>query len=120
MPHKLKYLFVFLICVCAQASFAQNTTGYPPPNIQQNIYRQDTTNRSKKLTDDQILDTLRKREEGKKDSVVFSSKFIRVTNERLLNDSTQVFPLDTGLTNFENYSPLLQPRDPKIFSGNLG
>jgi hypothetical protein len=31
-----------------------------------------------------------------------------------------VFPLDTGLVNFENYSPLYQPRSPKIGLGNLG
>jgi len=118
MLNKLKYLFIFLICASAQAVFAQN---YPPPtNGQQNIYRQDTSTRPKKLTDDQLIDTLRKREESQKDSVVFSSKFIRVTNERLLNDSTQVFPVDTGLTNFENYSPLYQPKNPRLNLGNLG
>ena len=47
-------------------------------------------------------------------------KFIRITNERLLKDSTHLLPLDTTLTNFENYNPLLQPRDPKIYLGNTG
>ncbi len=123
MPHKLKYLLLLLICASAQAVFAQYTPGYPNnqyPNNQQNIYRQDTSTRPKKLTDDQMIDTLRKQEESRKDSVVFNSKFIRITNERMLNDSTQLFPIDTALVNFENYSPLYQPKDPRINLGNLG
>src|ERR1700710_1851958 len=120
MPDKLKYILLLLICLTAQVAFAQYNTGYPPN--QQNIYRQDTSTRpsAKKLTDDQMIDTLRKQEESRKDSVIFNSKFIRVTNERLLNDSTQLFPLDTGITNFENYSPLNQPKRPTINLGNLG
>ncbi|MDB5112527.1 MAG: hypothetical protein JWR67_3641 [Mucilaginibacter sp.] len=120
MPDKFKYILLLFICLAAQVSFAQYNPAYP--NQQQNIYRQDTSTRkpAKKLTDDQMIDTLRKQEEGRKDSVVFSSKFIRVTNERLLNDSTQLFPLDTGITNFENYSPLYQPKTPTINLGSLG
>ncbi len=79
----------------------------------------DTGNR-KRLTDDQMVDTLRKRQENKHDTVIFNAKFIKVTNERLLNDSTQVFPLDTTLQNFENYSPINQPRHPTMNLGNLG
>jgi hypothetical protein len=123
MPDKLKYLLLLLICASTMTAFAQVNPSYPPN--QQNYYRQgqqDTSTRqpAKKLTDDQLIDTLRKREEHGKDSVIFSSKFIRVTNERLLNDSTQVFPIDTGVTNFENYSPLYQPKSPKINLGSLG
>ncbi len=82
--------------------------------------RDTATTTRKTLTDEQVLDTLRKQEEHRKDSVIFTSRFIRVTNERFLNDSTQVFLLDTGLVNFENYSVLYQPRSPKIGTGNLG
>jgi hypothetical protein len=121
MPDKFKYILLLLIGLSAQTVFAQNTGTYPP-NPQNNIYRQagQDTARHKTLTADQEIDTLRKKEEKGKDSVIFNSKFIRVTNERLLNDSTQVFPIDTGLTNFENYSPLYQPKTPKINLGNLG
>ncbi|RYY24237.1 MAG: hypothetical protein EOP41_05985 [Sphingobacteriaceae bacterium] len=82
----------------------------------------DTSHRktAKPLTDDQLLDTLRKQDEHKSDSVVFNSKFIRITNAHLLNDSTQVVPLDTTLNNFENYSVLYQPKHPAIGLGNLG
>jgi hypothetical protein len=121
MPQKLKHILLLLICTSAKVAFAQNTTPPVYPNQQPNIYRQDTSTRvTKKLTDDQLIDTLRKREEGAKDSVIFNSKFIRITNERLLNDSTQLMPLDTGITSFQNYSPLFQPKTPKISLGYLG
>ncbi|MEO6151214.1 MAG: putative porin, partial [Mucilaginibacter sp.] len=114
----------------AQVAFAQYTPGYPgaspgygPAGQGQNPFARDSvTSRTPpvELTPDQLLDTLRKREENKQDTVILSSKLIKVTNERLLNDSTQVFPLDTGLTNFENYSPLFQPRTPRISLGGTG
>jgi hypothetical protein len=100
--------------VYAQYANPTNTT-YPQVN-----HLRDTVPVTKSLTQDQMLDTLRKQQQHKKDSVIFTSKFIRVTNERLLNDSTQVFPLDTALTNFENYSVLYQIHTPKIGLGNLG
>jgi len=126
MPDKLKYILILLICLSAQAVFAQyNQTGYPaqpgyngqprPAN-----FNDTATNHKQVLTADQEIDTLRKREEQARDSVIFSSKFIKVVNENLLHDSTQVFPLDTGITNFENYSPLYQPLTPKIGLGYLG
>lgn len=68
----------------------------------------------------QSIDSLRKREENKRDSVVYTSKYIRVTSEELLKDSTQVFPIDTSLKDFENYSSLYQPRSPRIGLGNTG
>jgi hypothetical protein len=121
MLNKVKYLLIVLLCTFVQAAFAQ-FTNQNLQNQQQNPFTRDTINRTpvKKLTDDQLMDTLRKKEDNKKDSVIFTSKFIRVTNEQLLSDSTQAFPLDTGLVNFENYSPLYQPRNPKIGLGSLG
>ncbi|WP_428328830.1 putative porin [Mucilaginibacter sp.] len=104
-------------------AFAQisTTTGYPGQQGQR-LNLRDTTGRGsqKVLTGDQELDSLRKKLEKKKDTVVFSSKFIKYTKESWLRDSTQLFPLDTGLYNFENYSPLLQPRSPKISLGYTG
>jgi hypothetical protein len=122
MPDKLKYILILLICVFAQAAFAQtNPNDNYPGQSQRRVNTRDTTTGTKKvLTGDQELDSLRKKQDKKKDSVVFNSKFIRVTNERLLRDSTQLFPLDTALYNYENYSPLLHPRNPKISLGNTG
>jgi len=126
MQNQLRYtLLVMLICLSAGTALAQTTTipGYPNNTIRRNNFNNDTSKTKqpgKQLTGDQEIDAERQKEEKKRDSVIFTSKFIRVTNERLLSDSTQVFPLDTGLTNFENYSPLYQPRSPKIGLGNLG
>ncbi|MGZ3832653.1 MAG: putative porin [Mucilaginibacter sp.] len=102
--------------------FAQSPTNpnYPQRQQRADFGRDTATTSTKRLTGDQEIDAQRKKEERKNDSVTFTSKFIRVTNERLLSDSTQVFLLDTGLANFENYSPLYQPRSPKIGLGNLG
>src|SRR5271154_1849352 len=117
MPDKLKYIILLLICAFGQAALAQsqgnpnypnNNPGYPG---QQRRDTRDTAS-TKVYTADQQLDSLRKKIDKKKDTVVFSSKFIKVTNEKLLKDSTQLLPLDTGLYNFENYNPLSQPRSP--------
>jgi hypothetical protein len=114
-----------LICTFAQTVFAQSTNNpnYPGnnPNYpnQQRMNTRDTGT-AKVYTTDQQLDSLRKKLDKKKDTVIFSSKFIRYTNERLLKDSTRLLRLDTGLYNFENYSPLDQPRSPKISLGNTG
>ena len=128
MPVKLKYIILLLMCAIGQAAFAQvpnypsnpnnpNNPTYPGQQRQPNYNDTGTT---KVLSADQQLDSLRRKIDKKKDTVVFSSKFIRVTNERLLKDSTQLLRLDTGIVNFENYSPVLQPNDPKITLGNTG
>ncbi len=132
MPDKLKYILLLMICVFAQAAFAQvpnyptnpnnpNNPNYPnnPNNPNQRFNLRDTTTQ-KVLSSDQQLDSLRKKVDKKKDTVIFNSKYIRVTNERLLKDSTQLLPIDTGVFNFENYSPLSQPRHPRISLGYTG
>jgi len=65
-------------------------------------------------------DSLRKLLDGEKDSVVFTSKFIRYTTLRLTKDSIQTIPIDTSLIGFHNFSPLFQPRSPTVGTGNLG
>ncbi|MBD1366877.1 putative porin [Mucilaginibacter sp. ZT4R22] len=122
MAAKLKYLLLVLICASVQAAFGQVPTTYPGQQSREPVYSRDTSSRIKNTRpgDSQNIDSIRARDERKKDSVVFTSKFIKVTSERLLSDSTQLFPLDTGLVNFENYSPLNQPRNPKVHLGYLG
>ncbi|MGY4539339.1 hypothetical protein ACVW0P_003773 [Mucilaginibacter sp. UYNi724] len=122
MTNKLKYLLILLLCASVQGVFAQiNNTRFPGQNKSDPVYKRDTIKNGRTNGgDSQNLDSIRKREENRKDSVVFTSKFIKVTSERLLMDSIQLFPLDTGLVNFENYSPLNQPRNPKISLGYPG
>ncbi|WP_374951255.1 putative porin [Mucilaginibacter sp.] len=122
MAQKLRYLVFILCCTFVQQALAQVPVGTPTyPGQQQNypVYSRDTSRNASRQAS-QNLDSVRKREENRKDSVEFNSKYIKITNERLLTDSTQLFPLDTGLVNFENYSVLSQPRNPKISLGYLG
>jgi len=121
MPGKLKHIILLLLCLGMGAAFAQSPTNpnYPGgiptrPNLR------DTGRTAPRMTSEQEMDSLRRRQDKRHDTVVFNSKFIRVTNERFMKDSTQLFPLDTGIYNFENYSPLNQPRNPRIHLGNLG
>ena len=121
MPGKLKYIILLLLCLGTGAAFAQSPTNpnYPGgiptrPNLR------DTGRTAPRMTSEQEMDSLRRRQDKRHDTVVFNSKFIRVTNERFMKDSTQLFPLDTGIYSFENYSPLNQPRNPRIHLGNLG
>lgn len=135
MLNKLSYILLLFICLWMKPVFAQynNGTNGQYNNGQQyngqygngmqpnGFMRGDTTTRNTTpLTTGELMDSLRRKDDKRRDSVIFSSKFIRVTNELLMNDSTQVLPLDTGLTNFENYSPLNQPHHPKIGLGSLG
>jgi len=66
------------------------------------------------------LDSLRKKEEGAKDSVVYNAKYIRFTKLSLSKDSIVLLPLDTSTTNIQNYSPLLQPKHPAVTTGSMG
>lgn len=121
MSRKLRYLLTILLIASVQTALGQirNNPTYPGQQ-QEPVYSRDTTLTSGRNSASQNLDSIRKREENKRDSIVFNSKYIKVTSERLMADSTQLFPLDTGLVNFENYSPLSQPRNPKIHLGYLG
>ncbi len=145
MPDKLKLFLSLVICLWVTTTVAQNgppynnggynNGGYNNGNNNGNYnngnYNNDpryptnfndtTRNRSRVLTTDQMIDTLRKREKQRMDSVIFSTRFIKITNEALLRDSTQLFPLDTSLTDFENYNPLFFARNPKIsLGGTMG
>lgn len=117
MHKKLKYIFLLLMCLSVHAVFAQYNN---PNNRPKPLSTRDTIKPTRQVSDDEMLDSLRKKEDNKRDSVIFTSKFIRVTNERSLNDSTQTFALDTGITHFENYNPLIDPRSPRIHLGATG
>jgi hypothetical protein len=120
MANKLKYIILLLICASVQTVFGQIRNPTYPGQSTEPVYSRDTSKNVRSNGDSQNIDSLRKRQEEKRDSIEFNSKYIKVTNERLLSDSTQLFPLDTGLVNFENFSPLNQPRNPKISLGYLG
>jgi hypothetical protein len=66
------------------------------------------------------LDSLRKKLENGKDSVIFTSRFVRYTTLKLTKDSIQTLALDTSLRGMQNFSPIVQPRRPTINTGNIG
>jgi hypothetical protein len=87
MANKLKYLLILLICAFAQAGFAQvvGNPRFPGQNPNEPVYSRDTSRNVRRGNNDsQNIDSIRKREENRKDSIVFTSKFIKVTSERLL------------------------------------
>ena len=140
MPDRLKLLLSLFICFWVTTTVAQNgppynnggynNGGYNNGNNNGNYnndprsrtnFNDTTRNTGKALTTDQMIDTLRKREKQRMDSVIFNTRFIKITNEALLRDSTQLFPLDTSLVDFENYNPLFYARNPKIsLGGTMG
>jgi len=66
------------------------------------------------------LDSLRKREEGAQDTIIYSAKYIKFTKLALSKDSIVLIPLDTSTTNIQHYSPILEPRHPTVGLGNMG
>ncbi|CAM4159968.1 Putative porin [Pedobacter westerhofensis] len=72
------------------------------------------------VNENKELDSLRNKLENGKDSVVFTSRFVRYTTLKLTKDSIQTLPLDTSLRGFQNFSPIVQPRRPTINTGNIG
>lgn len=72
------------------------------------------------INDNKEADSIRKKLDGAKDSVVFTAKYIRFTKLGLSKDSIVLLPLDTSTVNIQNYSPLLQPKHPTISLGNMG
>ncbi|MBE7174832.1 MAG: putative porin [Mucilaginibacter polytrichastri] len=110
--------------LAATGAYAQIPTqpAYPGQRTNTSPF-QDTTRRDRENPgedEEMDIDSMRKRAEGNRDSVIFTAKFIRYTNLKLLSDSTQTLPLDTGLSNFENYNVLYQPERPTLGIGNLG
>jgi hypothetical protein len=72
------------------------------------------------VNDNKELDSLRNKMENSKDSVIFTSRFVRYTTLRLTKDSIQTLALDTSLRGMQNFSPIVQPRRPTINTGNIG
>ncbi len=66
------------------------------------------------------LDSLRKKEEGARDSVVFTAKYVRYTTRKLTKDSIQTLPIDTNLAGIQHFSPIAQPRRPMVSTGQVG
>jgi hypothetical protein len=66
------------------------------------------------------VDSLRNQLENRKDSIVYTSKYIKFTKEEFLIDSTRLFELDTTTRDFHRFNPLYDPRSPTINLGVMG
>ncbi|MEY3678189.1 MAG: hypothetical protein RI924_330, partial [Bacteroidota bacterium] len=66
------------------------------------------------------LDSLRKKEESRRDSVVPGPNNIRYTNLAMLKDSVFTLQLDTALKDFHHYNLLNLPQRPTINLGGTG
>ncbi len=66
------------------------------------------------------LDSLRKKEESRRDSVVPTAKYIRYANLSMLKDSIFTLQIDTALKDFQHYNPLNPPSRPSINLGGTG
>ncbi|WP_293300210.1 putative porin [Pedobacter sp. UBA4863] len=82
-----------------------------------NVYAQDLKT---SIAGNKELDSLRKKEESSKDSVIFTAKYIRYTTRKLTKDSIQTLPIDTALANIQNFSPIAQPNRPTVGTGLIG
>jgi hypothetical protein len=59
-------------------------------------------------------------QEMKEDSIIYTSKYIRYTNLKILKDGTQTRAIDTTLSNFQNYSPIYRFDKPTVGLGSAG
>lgn len=103
----MRYFFFFIGLLCFLswgAAFAQ----------------QPVTPNTKPKEQGSDLDSLRKREESSRDTIIYNSKFIRYTNRVIFHENTETRPIDTTLNRLQNYNVLNQPEYPTANLGNLG
>ena len=66
------------------------------------------------------LDSARAEEDNKKDSVVFTAKYVRYTDLNTMKQGTKTFQIDTSHVNFQYYNKQNLPWDPSINLGSYG
>lgn len=66
------------------------------------------------------LDSARNAEDNKKDSVIFTAKYVRYTNLATMKQGTKTFQIDTSHVNFQYYNKQNLPWNPTINLGSYG
>lgn len=66
------------------------------------------------------LDSARAKEDNKKDSVVFTAKYVRYTNLATMKRMTKTYQIDTSHVNFQYYNKQNLPWNPSINLGSYG
>lgn len=109
--------FIFLsINTYGQVTIPENR--FPGQN--QNNNNGFPTEQTPQVKKDISVDSLRKQLDNKKDSVVYTAKYIKFTKEEFLIDSTRLFPLDTTTKGFHRFNPLYDPKSPTMNLGIIG
>lgn len=123
MTQYLKILFLFFVLSAGTLSVIAQIRPAQRPGQRPDERPQDRTREREPApepTGDALLDSLRKKEEEKQDSVIYTARYIRYTTLDMLKDSTRLMQIDTTVYNFQNYNPILQPANPGIGLGGLG
>lgn len=66
------------------------------------------------------LDSARAKEDSKKDSVIFTAKYVRYTTLAMMRQSTRTVQVDTSHVNFQYFNKQNQPWNPSINLGSYG
>lgn len=66
------------------------------------------------------LDSARAKEDSKKDSVVFTARYVRYTTLAMMKQSTRTVQIDTSHVNFQYYNKQNLPWNPSINLGSYG
>lgn len=66
------------------------------------------------------LDSLRRVEEERSDTVIYNASYIRYTTLSRMMQGTFTVPIDTTLNGFQYYNPQYSPRNPSMHLGNYG
>lgn len=66
------------------------------------------------------LDSARAQEDNRKDSVVFSARFVRYATLDMLKKATHTRQIDTSHRNFQYYNPQNLPWNPSVHLGSYG
>jgi len=66
------------------------------------------------------LDSARAAEDNKKDTVIYSARYVRYTTLAMMKQGTFTYQIDTLHKNFQYYNPQQQPRNPSIHLGSYG
>lgn len=93
----LPMLLVFMACMGSHAGWAQVDPGWSSE-----------------------LSEARDAEDLKKDTVIYSARFVRYTTLAMMKQGTFTYQIDTLHKDFQYYNPQLQPRNPSIHLGSYG
>lgn len=114
----MKKYFLFLVfSFFAFQSFAQFQRRIPQDGEFERQQREGNQDEKRDGDSEENIDSVRARLDAKRDSIVYTAKYIKYTKAEFLTDSSRLFPLDTSTKDFHRYRILDLPEHPTM---NLG